>query len=392
MCIYNFGPRGVLSTNGGVSGVSKIYSERTTIVSQPEETKAQYSTKYLDHIVADANHLLAYATEAGIEVEPEITTPIVKAIKTGSSHWDTDSGGELLTAITKLAAKLHPVSAETLRACREDARNAIRNYKRVVYVLAFIIIPLSIVGSICGNVAVLIKSNIDTANNLVLKLHSDLSALPQDKPDTPTRRLAELQQLGIAIRVVYSRTNQLNHFLFNQATDQLEMSHEADDVAVHPRASAPGEDSNAIPSQKLELPPGLGDTLGEVEIALSDLTRQYQKVRLYASNVLDGTSVLWGAVSTCLFPVLYALLGAGAAVLRAFTQQTEKRTFTASYATPARFIVAAIGGGVIGLFNISLGEGLTASPLALAFLVGYAADVFFSFLEGTMQTVTKPGS
>lgn len=124
-------------------------------------------------------------------------------------------------------------------------------------------------------------------------------------------------------------------------------------------------------------------------MALSDLTGQYQKVRLYASNVLDGTSVLWGAVSTCLLPVLYALLGAGAAVLRAFTQQTEKRIFTASYATPARFIVAAIGGGVIGLFNISLGEGLTASPLALAFLVGYAADVFFSFLEGTMQNVTK---
>ncbi|TCA64082.1 hypothetical protein E0H62_33745 [Rhizobium leguminosarum bv. viciae] len=363
-----------------------------TIVSEPEETKAPYSTKYLDHIVADANHLLAYATEAGIELETEITMPIVKAIKTGSSHWDTDNGGELLTAITKLAAKLHPVSAETLRACREDARNAIRGYKRVVYVLALIIIPLSIVGFITASLAGLIKSNIDTANNLVLKLHTDLSALPQDKLEAPTRRLAELQQLGIAIRVVYSRTKQLNHFLFDQATDQLQMSHEAGNVPVRVMASAAGENSNATPSQRLELPPGLGDTLGEVQKALSDLTRQYQKVRLYASNVLDGTSVLWGAVSTCLLPVLYALLGACAAVLRAFTQQTEKRTFTASYATPARFIVAAIGGGVIGLFNTSLGEGLTASPLALAFLVGYAADVFFSFLEGTMQNVTKPKS
>jgi hypothetical protein len=84
------------------------------------------------------------------------------------------------------------------------------------------------------------------------------------------------------------------------------------------------------------------------------------------------------------------LLGACAAVLRAFTQQLEARTFAPTYATPAPFIIAAIGGGVVGLFNnFSIGQGISLPPLAAAFLVGYAADIFFSFLEGSMQNLGK---
>jgi hypothetical protein len=76
-------------------------------------------------------------------------------------------------------------------------------------------------------------------------------------------------------------------------------------------------------------------------------------------------------------------------VLRAFTQQLTARTFAPSYATPARFYIAGIGGGVIGLFNNVFGENLSVSPLAIAFLMGYATDIFFSFLEGTTQTLAK---
>jgi len=73
---------------------------------------------------------------------------------------------------------------------------------------------------------------------------------------------------------------------------------------------------------------------------------------------------------------------------RCFTQQVEARTFAPSYPTPARFIIAAIGGGVVGLFNnFSIGQGLSLLPLAIAFLVGYAANLFFSFLEGSMQNL-----
>jgi putative flippase GtrA len=66
------------------------------------------------------------------------------------------------------------------------------------------------------------------------------------------------------------------------------------------------------------------------------------------------------------------------------------RTFIPSDANSARFLIAGIGGAVVGLFNnFSITQGATVSPLAIAFLVGYAVDVFFAFLEGMLQSFTR---
>jgi len=64
-----------------------------------------------------------------------------------------------------------------------------------------------------------------------------------------------------------------------------------------------------------------------------------------------------------------------------------------SVANSARFLIAAIGGAVVGLFNnFTITQGASIPPLAIAFLVGYAVDVFFSFLEGFLQAFTKTRS
>jgi ABC-type Fe3+-siderophore transport system permease subunit len=66
------------------------------------------------------------------------------------------------------------------------------------------------------------------------------------------------------------------------------------------------------------------------------------------------------------------------------------KTFTPSVANSARFLMAGIGGAVVGLFNnFSITQGASIPPLAIAFLVGYAVDVFFSFLESLLQAFTK---
>jgi hypothetical protein len=111
----------------------------------------------------------------------------------------------------------------------------------------------------------------------------------------------------------------------------------------------------------------------QVTQAINDITEKYQKVRFYANNILDVTSIWFGALSTAILPILYALLGAYASVLRAFTRQMENGTFNTSYASPARFIIAAIGGGLIGHFNFTIGEWVTVSPLAF--------DIFGRVLE-----------
>jgi hypothetical protein len=45
----------------------------------------------------------------------------------------------------------------------------------------------------------------------------------------------------------------------------------------------------------------------------------------------------------------------------------------------------------VGLFNnnFTISQTPSISPLAIAFLVGYAVDVFFSFLEGLTAAFTK---
>jgi hypothetical protein len=93
--------------------------------------------------------------------------------------------------------------------------------------------------------------------------------------------------------------------------------------------------------------------------------------------------LVWG-VGGMILPTLYALLGACAAMLRSLAQHIKAQTFTPTYAASAKFSIAGIGGAVIGLSNF---HNLSPAPLAVAFLVGYTADAFFSYLERIPQAL-----
>jgi hypothetical protein len=142
---------------------------------------------------------------------------------------------------------------------------------------------------------------------------------------------------------------------------------------------------------KLELDPDLSPTqTSNLRKNLDQLTGTYQQIRSYAKYTQDDGAAVYGAVTACILPIFYALLGACAYLLRVFSAQLDTRTFSPSYSTVARFVIAAITGGVVGLFNnLAVGQMATLSPLAIAFLAGYAADVFFAFLDGAVHGVTK---
>ena len=57
--------------------------------------------------------------------------------------------------------------------------------------------------------------------------------------------------------------------------------------------------------------------------------------------------------------------------------------------TPDQLLVSS--GLMVGQF-INFGQGVSLSPLALAFLAGYAVDVYFAFLEGLLQMFTRVGN
>jgi hypothetical protein len=323
--------------------------------------------------------LLEYAAREGVELDPIDTQLIVEAVHDRAIS-DDRNVGSILAAITRVSARTHPVTAETLWATEHDAKPTIKGYRKLAIRLAAIILPLSMISFIYTGISTSISTNLATANEQIVQLHQQLDTLSSQQgvgAPVPPLALSGLQQFAATMRAIYNRAAQLNYFVLRMVDNPLKELCPSD---KYPKCK--------VPQDLMELNPS-GDLSGDsVKNELGEKTAIYQKVRLFATSVQEAAQVYWGAVNSCFLPVLYALLGACAYVLRTFTEQTKAKTFAHYVATPARFIIAGIGGGVVGLFN-GFSQGTSLPPLGIAFIVGYAADVFFSFLEGAVPHVAK---
>jgi hypothetical protein len=408
---------------------------------------------YFDEALEDAELLLKYAAEIGVDVNEDIRDAILSARAAGSAGWTEEIIADLLVALTHLAARLAPVTAQSLRACSDETRHTARIYGCVAICLAILIVPFSIVSFVTSAISTKLSADIDSANTLAVKLRGQLgppshqaveaaateiacanylaknagaqpetgshpvlpaalAPCPSDTEQSSSRAgivspslpgassevpgnstaapdemsqsqappgvsdvdlITELQQFASNVRSIDSRARQLNRFVF-------------------PRVADPNQQFRGKPSlvhRVFQLPIGMTNYS---EAALRE-TYLFQDVRSFAQDLIDDVSFFYGAVSSCLLPALYALLGTCAYLLRSFEEQMRTRTFTPSHANFARFLIAAIGGAVVGLFNnFTITQSVSISPLAIAFLVGYAVDVFFAFLEGLLRSFTKSTS
>jgi hypothetical protein len=358
---------------------------------------------YFQEALEDAERLLKYAAEMGIDVDADTRDHVLeaRAARVAADHVTGNQAtvsqatvANLLSALTKLAASLKPVSAESLKAYNNDNRPTVRMYWKWAIWLAIVIVPFSIISFVTTAISNTIHVDITTANDLAVKLRAELgpSAGPtHSNPETPAETpkglnqadvITQLQLYASTMRAIDARALQLNWFVLRAVRDPF----------AEYRWDPKKNDQENIANQKklktmFQLPIGLPNLPATLDV----LTSTYQDDRLFAQDILDVVSVYYGAISTCLLPVLYALLGTCAYLLRTFEQQMAARTFMPSVANSARFLIAGIGGAVVGLFsnNFTIAQGTSISPLAIAFLVGYAVDVFFSFLEGLLQAFTK---
>jgi hypothetical protein len=353
---------------------------------------------YFAEALMDAERLLKYAAESGIAIDDATRDHVLHARTALSAGWSEETAANLITALTTLAALAKPVTAASLGACSDQSRSAVRTYLWVALWLAVLIVPFSLASFLASAISTAIRSDIATANDLAIKLRTQLGAPQPATPSSssssrapctvpagasatvpaaplragldPSEVITELQQYATAIRAIDGRARQLN---------MLVLRIERDPCA--------GIRKNPLELHKVfQMPPGLPN----LAQAADDRSTVFQDVRYFAQNVLEDVSFFYGAVTTCILPVLYALLGTCAYLLRSFEQGMCARTFTPSDANSARFLIAAIGGAVVGLFsNSAITQRASIPPLAIAFLVGYAVDVFFAFLEGLLQTFTR---
>jgi hypothetical protein len=363
--------------------------------------------------VDDALRLLVYAAETGRSVDDTTRGSILRAKAAASTGWDDTIAANLLVALTKLADELKPVTAESLEAsCGRLTRPTISNLRTWAGFLVVPIFVFSVLGFVTSSISGAIRTDITTANDLLVKLRSELGTEGAPTAGTPDKPLpaglnegdviTQLQLYASTIRAIDARTRQLNWFVFNAERDPFtelrwnsqESKQQREELQKKIKAGGSNQpkleaatDNEETLKAKFQLPVGLPS----MPQALDTLTTTYQDVRSFGQDVLDLVSVSYGAITICLLPILYALLGTCAYLLRSFEEELRTLTFTpTSRANWARFLIAGIGGAVVGLFgNFSITEGASISPLAIAFLVGYAVDVFFSFLEGLLQSFTK---
>jgi hypothetical protein len=379
-------------SNTGDSNSSKI-PPATTVHGKSTAPNPE-SVPDFDCVVDDAMWLLMHAAETGIDIDDVTRASILHEKAVAHAGWDDPGAANLLAGLAKLAAKLSPITAESLRAsCGSLTNPTIKSLRIWTGILAVPIILFSLLGFVSSSISTAIRTDISTANDLLVKLRAELGtpAAPTngtpDKPALPQGLnegdvITQLQQYASTVRAIDGRARQLNWFVIRAEQDPFAKYRWNSKLSEKER-----EENQQKIKELFQLPVGLPN----MPKALDAMTTTYQDVRSFAQDILDLVSVYYGAITTCLLPVLYALLGTCAYLLRCFEEELRTLTFVpSSKANWARFLIAGIGGAVVGLFsNFTITQGASISPLAIAFLVGYAVDVFFSFLEGLMQTFTK---
>ena len=100
-----------------------------------------------------------------------------------------------------------------------------------------------------------------------------------------------------------------------------------------------------------------------------------------------------------LLPLLYGILGAGTYALRFLSREVETVTYSeeAGIQHLLRFALGALAGIMVGWFSFLIPNETTTfvgsiSPLAVAFLVGYNIELFFSLMDKAINWIRKPSS
>src|SRR5208283_5480714 len=181
------------------------------------------------HATDDALRLLLHAAEMGKEVDDTTRNSVLRASIATRTGWDGMVAANLLAALTKLSAQASPVNAESLKAYSDETKPTICSLRKWTIWLAIPIIVFSVLGFVSSAISNVIRTDITTANDLVVKLRSELGTADAPKGGTADKPLPEglnegevitqLQQYASTIRAIDARSRQLNWFVFRNERD-----------------------------------------------------------------------------------------------------------------------------------------------------------------------------
>src|SRR5262249_47461425 len=97
-----------------------------------------------------------------------------------------EAAAHVLTSLTKLSARMKPVTAETLKACcSEQEKQTVRAYWKWTMCLAAVIVPFSLASFVTSGFSDGIRKDIVSGNELAVKLTSQLHPIVAGAPIPP---------------------------------------------------------------------------------------------------------------------------------------------------------------------------------------------------------------
>ncbi|MGF6931133.1 hypothetical protein OKW41_000272 [Paraburkholderia sp. UCT70] len=344
-------------------------------------------------------------------------------------------------AMSRITEAVAPVVGETVGAeAREGARKAIRNYSYSAAALTLVVLALSCLLFAIKEISDDIKAVIQNNDPIALTMHNQLQAYDasikkandniqhdtlaqiQNSPEadaiketlqkfaTNNRQLySDIQRTGSISKLFFWVPNALGervYGLFGEDWGEdwgiVRKQYAKDCKRDVGGAPLPGDWECSTESMRaaleIDIPLfNIGVSADKKTVIPEDTVNQgfqkialYQQIRATAKYALDNILTFVGMTTGFVLPILYAWLGANAAILRKLRDDTAACLFHPEYskvANRSHVITAVIVGISIGLFSDIVQEGKTLSPLAIAFIAGYASDRFFQFLDRLVATL-----
>ena len=137
---------------------------------------------FFGEALEDAERLLKYAAETGVELDDETRSAVLQARTDSAAAGSEKATARLLIALTKLSALLAPVTAQSLKACLDADRQAVHSYWKWAIGLAVVIVPFSVASFVTSGFSDAIRKDIATANDLAVKIVGQLRPAPDQMP------------------------------------------------------------------------------------------------------------------------------------------------------------------------------------------------------------------
>jgi hypothetical protein len=397
-------------------------------------------------IVVDLDHcrdLVSYGAKNGKPLDEHDIEAMSKARTAQQDHtWNPEIESAFYAAMSRIAHAVTPVVAETAGdEARRGARRAIRIYTHSAIALTLLVVSLScllfVANQVSTDIATVVKAN-DAA---ALTLHNQLQAhavaiADADKKDSaavvalqnsqPALQIKEeLQRFATNNRQLFADVSRISAFTTSLGLGAIRSPYKAPCDAeenvlnfqgAYRTSHSPKYYGGKATSGDWQCNPDVARKVLEITLPLlakpsaepgdthlptdvEAVAQGFQKIAVYqdiramALYANDIILSIVGAVTGFLLPVLYAWLGACAAILRQLSADSAANTFHPEHskvANSAHVTSAIIVGISIGLFSKLLEGGKEVSPLAIAFVAGYASDKFFFFVDRLVAAMFPP--